>query len=198
MPPAEERTLTLPARAAELARVLEATSVTDAAGNGIELETALVGTVNLLGELRSNRAGLFLAGNGGSAAVAGHSAVDFLNVGKLRATTLHESSMMTCMANDYGYENAFARMITMMAQPGDLLIAISSSGKSANILNAASQMRELGGKVLTLSGFAADNPLRSRGDINFWLDSVDYGMVEIGHQFVLHNVSDRLLKEKTR
>ena len=78
-----------------------------------------------------------------------------------------------------------------MAKPGDALVAISSSGKSPNICNAAAQVRGSGGTVITLSGFASDNPLRRLGDINIWLDSTDYGFVEIGHQFVLHNVADR-------
>ena len=61
----------------------------------------------------------------------------------------------------------------------------------ADIRNAAAQMTSSGGTVITLSGFASDNPLRALGDINIWLDATDYGFVEIGHQFVLHNVADR-------
>ena len=79
-----------------------------------------------------------------------------------------------------------------MASREDALIAISSSGQSANIRNAAAEMRKLGGKVLTLSGFKGDNPLRALGHINFWVASTDYGMVEIGHQFMLHNLADRI------
>jgi len=78
-----------------------------------------------------------------------------------------------------------------------MLISISSSGKSKNIRNAAAKMRELGGTVITLSGFDQNNPLRQLGDVNVWLDSHDYGFVEIGHQFVLHNMADRLRIEKS-
>jgi D-sedoheptulose 7-phosphate isomerase len=134
---------------------------------------------------------VYLVGNGGSAGVASHAATDFFN-SELRALTLHECSLMTCMANDFGYDNAFARMLSQMVEPGDLVVAISSSGKSMNIRNAATQAAARNGQVITLSGFASDNPLRSAGSINFWLDSSDYGMVEIGHQFILHNISDRL------
>ena len=135
---------------------------------------------------------LYIVGNGGSAGVAAHAVTDFFNMGKLRATTLHESSLMTCMANDYGYENAFARMLSQLVQTGDIVIVISSSGKSMNIRNAAQQAAQNGSIVITLSGFDEDNPLRLMGELNFWLDSHDYGMVEIGHQFILHNISDRL------
>jgi D-sedoheptulose 7-phosphate isomerase len=124
--------------------------------------------------------------------VASHAVTDFLNVAKLRATTLHEPSLLTCMSNDFGYEVAFARVLATLASPGDALVAISSSGQSANIRNAAAEMRKLGGQVVTLSGFKRDNPLRALGDVNFWLDSTDYGMVEIGHQFLLHNIADRI------
>ena len=145
----------------------------------------------VLSGVRRNNNAVYVIGNGGSAGVSSHVITDFVNVIKLRAYTLHDPSLITCMANDYGYENAFARLLQQMARPGDVLVAISSSGRSPNIRNAAEQMTSSGGTVVTLSGFAADNPLRALGDINIWLDSTDYGFVEIGHQFVLHNVADR-------
>lgn len=144
-----------------------------------------------LAQACESQGSVYVIGNGGSAGVASHAVIDLVNVAKLRAFTLHEPALLTCMANDYGYEQAFARLLAQMAKPGDVLIAISSSGNSANIRNAATQMTDSGGAVITLSGFAADNPLRSLGDINIWLDSRDYGLVEIGHQFILHNMSDR-------
>lgn len=187
--------MALSARSSELHSVITSTQVTDASGNRLDTEAAILQVLDLLRELRGRKGSLYLVGNGGSAAVASHSVTDFLNVARLRATTLHESSLITCMANDYGYENAFARILSTLAQPGDALIAISSSGKSLNICNAAAKVRELGGSVITLSGFTSDNPLRALGNLNIWLDSRDYGMVEIGHQFVLHNVADRLRLE---
>lgn len=184
--------MTLGARGAELQRIVAATEVTDLAGKRSDAETAVTGMTSMLKELRTAGGRLYLVGNGGSAGVASHAITDFLNVGKLRAMTLHEPSLMTCMSNDYGYEVAFARILTTLASPGDVLIAISSSGQSANIRNAAAEMRKLGGRTITLSGFKRDNPLRALGDVNVWLDSTDYGMVEIGHQFVLHNIADRI------
>jgi D-sedoheptulose 7-phosphate isomerase len=187
--------MALNSRSSELHSIVSTTRVTDASGKQINTEAAILQVLELLRELRSRKGSLYLVGNGGSAAVAGHSVTDFLNVARLRATTLHDSSLITCMANDYGYENAFARILYILAQPGDALIAISSSGKSPNICNAAAKVREIGGTIITLSGFAPDNPLRELGNFNIWLDSHDYGMVEIGHQFVLHNIADRLRLE---
>jgi D-sedoheptulose 7-phosphate isomerase len=140
--------------------------------------------------------GVFVVGNGGSAAVASHVVTDFVNKGGLRASTLHDSALLSCMANDYGYENAFARILRTVAQEGDVLIAISSSGQSVNIHNAVRRMREIGGTAVSMSGFKEDNPLRSLGDLNFWIDSDGYGFVEMGHLFLLHHVADRLASGK--
>jgi len=155
------------------------------------MEEGLGWVFDKLISLRQETRSLYLIGNGGSAGVASHATTDFFNVAKIRATTLHESSLMTCMANDFGYDNAYARMIEQMLKPSDIVIAISSSGKSINIRNAVSVARNSGAYVITFSGFARDNPLRLLGDLNFWIDSDDYGFVEIGHQFILHNISDR-------
>ena len=157
----------------------------------MEIEAGLTAAMQMLVKARNQRNGVYVIGNGGSAGVASHAVIDFVNVAKLRAFTLHEPSVMTCMANDYGYENAFARLLGQAAGPGDVLIAISSSGSSKNICNAAAQVTLGGGAVITLSGFARDNPLRALGDLNIWLDSRDYRLVEVGHQFILHNISDR-------
>jgi len=193
---ADTPNIALSARSSEMHAIISSTQVTDASGKHIDTEAAIVQLLSLLRDLRTRGGSLYLVGNGGSAAVASHSVTDFVNVAGLRAMTLHESSLITCMANDYGYENAFARILSTLARPKDMLIGISSSGNSQNIRNAASKMRELGGSVVTLSGFASDNPLRKLGDFNVWLGSRDYGMVEIGHQFVLHNIADRLRLER--
>ncbi len=195
MPETRIADMALTARSSELHSVITAMQVTDALANRLDPEASILQMLDLLRGLRHRNGSLYLVGNGGSAAVASHSVTDFLNVGRLRAATIHDSSLLTCMANDYGYENAFARILSVLAQPGDALIAISSSGKSPNIRNAAARVREMGGAVITLSGFAPDNPLRALGDFNIWLDARDYGMVEIGHQFVLHNLADRFRSE---
>ena len=135
---------------------------------------------------------VIIVGNGGSAGVVSHILTDFINVNKLNARTLHESTLISCMSNDYGYENSFSEPLSTLAKEKDLLIAISSSGRSANIRNAVISIKEAGGYAITISGFGQDNPLRSMGDLNVWLDSNSYGLVEIGHLFYLHYLSGRL------
>jgi D-sedoheptulose 7-phosphate isomerase len=81
-------------------------------------------------------------------------------------------------------------MIRLWAVEGDLLTAISSSGQSENILNSAATARALGCRVLTYSGFREDNPLRAMGDVNFYVRSESYGVVEVGHSFLAHMCTD--------
>lgn len=186
-------TLDLASRTAEFARVVSASAWTDASGRSMSSDAGAATFMNWVDGLKNSRKRMYIVGNGGSAAIASHAVTDFVNMAKISAFTLHDSSLLTCMANDYGYEVAFARMLAMHAGEGDMLIAISSSGKSPNICNAVESFRSAGGgKVLTLSGFKTGNPLRQLGDLNVWLDSENYGIVEIGHQFVLHNLSDRI------
>jgi D-sedoheptulose 7-phosphate isomerase len=103
---------------------------------------------------------------------------------------------LTCLANDYGYENVFSEGLKTLFTSKDALIAVSSSGSSQNIRNAAVLAKQMGGQVLTFSGFKTDNPLRSLGDYNFWLNSTDYGKVEIGHALLLHILTDELSRRR--
>jgi len=183
--------LSLSFRVNQFSSMFEIIECTKKSGDSTGIEPGMESVMNMLYQARKNDNTVYVIGNGGSAAVASHAVTDLTNVGKFRAFTLHDQSLLTCMVNDYGYENAFSRILGQVAKQEDILIAISSSGRSMNICNAASQMADIGGKVVTLTGFASDNSLRSLGDMNIWLDSNDYGFVEIGHQFILHNLSDR-------
>jgi len=186
--------LTLHSRIQEFALIIAHIRASNAQNQETDPELEIKSFRERLAQLISEHKNLYIVGNGGSAGVAAHAVTDFFNVAKIRATTLHESSLLTCMANDFGYEHAVAKMLGQLLNPGDIVIAISSSGNSMNMRNAAIISREKKAFVLTLTGFSSDNPLRSLGDINIWLDSCDYGFVEVGHQFILHNIADRLNK----
>ncbi len=183
--------LTLQARIDRFSRVIGCVEVTNQHKIICDVEVQQQKIHQYLTDLRKNQKNLYVIGNGGSASVAAHAVTDFFNVAKLRASTLHESSLLTCMANDFGYENAFGRILEQLINQGDMVIAISSSGKSMNMRNAAAIALEKGAYVITLTGFSPNNPLRQLGDSNFWLNSDDYGFVEVGHQFILHNIADR-------
>lgn len=193
--PRDNPDMTLGARAAQFQALLAASEYTDGNGGRLSTEDGITRAMQMLRAARERSSHVYLVGNGGSAGIASHATTDFVNVAKLRAQTVHDSSLLTCMANDYGYENAFARILSQLAGRDDVLVAISSSGRSANIRNAAATVKQKGGQVVTLSGFERGNPLRAMGDLNIWLDSHDYGFVEIGHQFILHNIADRFGRE---
>jgi D-sedoheptulose 7-phosphate isomerase len=183
--------LTLQARVEQFTQVLVSTQVTNEQQKICDTETQIKQLQERLAQLKKDHKNLYIVGNGGSAGVAAHAVTDFFNVAKICATTLHESSLLTCMANDFGYENAIARMLGQLLNSGDIVIVISSSGNSLNMRNAASVATQTGAYVVTFTGFSSENPLRQLGHVNFWLGSNDYGFVEVGHQFILHNIADR-------
>lgn len=152
---------------------------------------------NLLVTARQNGKKMILAGNGGSAAIASHCAVDFSKAANVRSVSFSDPSLITCLANDYGYECWLEKALELYAEEGDIVVLISSSGRSANILRAADYARRHGLLVVTFSGFAANNPLRTRGHLNFWVKSRSYNLVEMLHQFWLLSVCDVLVAGKT-
>ena len=117
-------------------------------------------------------------------------ATDYSKNGGLRSTAFNDASVLTCLSNDYDYSEVFAKQIEWHARGEDLLIAISSSGRSANILKGVAAAKTCGAGVVTLSGFKPSNPLREMGELNVYLASESYGFVEIGHLTVLHSVLD--------
>lgn len=139
---------------------------------------------------------IIIVGNGGSAAMASHVAVDFTKAAGIRAINFNEADLITCFANDYGYEKWVSEALNSYADPGDLAILISSSGKSPNMLNGAAKAKDMGLKVVTLSGFDKDNPLRKLGDIELWSHSADYNVVEMTHHIWLLAIVDYLIAAK--
>lgn len=174
----------------ELGRLLESAEATDAGCSALDLGQALEAFRRFANDAHARGNKLIFVGNGGSAAIASHMAIDFSKNGNLRALALNDGAALTCLGNDLGYAKVFAHQIGLLAQAGDLLVAISSSGRSPNILEAVAAARTAGCAVVTLSGFAADNPLRALGDINFYLGSGEYGFVEVGHLMLCHTMLD--------
>ena len=137
---------------------------------------------------------VIIIGNGGSAAIASHVAVDLTKAARVRAINFNEADLITCFGNDYGYENWMAKALEFYSDAGDVAVIISSSGQSQNVVIGAKAARDLGLQVVTLSGFRADNPLRAIGDLNLWVNSESYNIVETTHQSWLLAVIDRLVE----
>lgn len=166
------------------------TAATDADGNDISLDDAVQWGVAAARGAHDAGNKIMFIGNGGSAGIASHLAIDYTKNGGMRSTAYNDGAALTCLANDLGYEQVFSKQLEMHARSGDLLIAISSSGGSQNILNGVSAARDAGCSVITLSGFSEDNPLRKTGDVNLYVPSGEYGFVEISHLTLGHLILD--------
>jgi D-sedoheptulose 7-phosphate isomerase len=138
---------------------------------------------------------IILVGNGGSASMASHVAVDITKFLKIRSVNFNEPNLLTCFSNDYGYENWVVEALKAYALKGDLVILVSSSGQSKNLINGARKAKKMGLKLVTLTGFRNDNPLRKIGDVNLWADSKIYNIIEMTHHVWLLSLVDFLIKK---
>lgn len=157
-------------------------------------DNILINISSLIWRINKTGKKLIIAGNGGSAAMASHVAVDFTKAANIRAINFNEADLITCFANDYGYENWLTEGLRAYSDEGDLVILISSSGSSPNIINAANFCAKESLNLVTLSGFASDNPLRKKGDFNLWANSSEYNVVEMTHHLWLLSIIDYLIE----
>lgn len=180
-----------------LSTLLAETQMTDREGAPLSLEEGSHRAVEMI--LSGSRK-VMLIGNGGSAAIASHMQNDLCKAVGIRAIVFNEPPLLTALSNDHGYGSIFERPVELWAEPGDLLIAISSSGRSENILRAVQASRVGGCQVITFSGFRSDNPLRQMGDLNFYVASENYGHVETAHMTLTHFLTDcaMTVRPKTR
>ncbi|TAN42102.1 MAG: SIS domain-containing protein [Nitrospirae bacterium] len=166
--------------------------VTDKSGTILPFADGVDRVIDLIRANISGHKFMFI-GNGGSAAISSHMSVDFWKNGGMRAVAFNDSSLLTCIGNDYGYKHVFEKPVEMFADQGDILIAISSSGRSENILLGVQAARAKGCFVITLSGFESDNPLSSLGDYNFYVPAKNFGPVEILHHSICHCILDTIM-----
>ena len=140
--------------------------------------------------IKKNNNKILIFGNGGSAAIASHFSVDMTKIGKIRTVNFNESDLLTCFSNDYGYENWVKKCIEFYSDDGDLIILISSSGESKNMINAAKFCNKKKLKLVTFTGFKNSNKLKKYGNLNFWTKSSIYNHIENIHQYWLLLLTD--------
>jgi len=154
---------------------------------------------NALIAAKKKKSRVFIFGNGGSAAIASHVTVDLTKNIKIKAMNFNEASLITCFSNDYGYERWIEKSIEFYASKGDVVILISSSGKSKNMLNACKVARRKKiSKIITFTGDKKNNPLSKLGDINLWVDSNVYNHIENTHQIWLLSICDLISLNKVK
>jgi len=173
-----------------LHNILTQAEVTDANRERVDTTTAINKIIVMLEDVRDARAKNIFIGNGGSAAIASHMAIDYSKNGRLPSLAFNDGAALTCLGNDLGFERVFSEQVKLHSRPGDLVFAISSSGASPNILAAVRQAQESDCHVVTLSGFSPENPLRQEGLLNWYVNSYEYGFVELSHFFICHLILD--------
>jgi len=174
----------------ELNRLLPLIEVTTDSGKRVSLEEGMEHSVLTILSKKSGNRKIIIIGNGGSAAIASHMQNDLCKAGELRSLVFNEAPLLSALSNDLGYKVAFEFLVNLWAEKGDVLIAISSSGQSENIILAADAAKNKGCSVITFSGFKSNNPLRNKGMINFYVPAEHYGFVELGHSILTHYISD--------
>jgi len=150
-----------------------------------------------LHKLKSDHGHIFFIGNGASSSMSSHFATDFTKNAGIRSYSNNEGSLLTCFSNDFSYETAYMEILKKYMRDGDMLVAISSSGKSKNIINAVDFVRSDFPKssVIGFSGFSKNNPLNAKSNYGLYIDSDEYGFVESGHAYYLHMVIDIFMKK---
>lgn len=143
---------------------------------------------------KEKQAQLFFIGNGGSSAIASHMTADFMKNGGMNTYSLYDNAVTTCMGNDYGYEYIFSKPMEFLVREGDLVVAISSSGNSMNIINAIATAKKKNATVITFTGFKSDNTAKQMGDINVYVPCEKYGIVESIHNLILQQVVDLIME----
>lgn len=146
-------------------------------------------------KVREENKKVFFIGNGGSAAIASHMTVDYMKNGGIVTCSTQESPMLTCLSNDYSYTEVYSKQIESLGSKNDVLVAISSSGNSENIIKAIDAADKTGMKTITLSGFDSYNKISNRGIYNIYVPSYRYGIVESIHQLILQEIVDLLMEE---
>jgi len=162
-----------------------------------DLINQIISAKKVLIHAKKNNAKIMIFGNGGSAAIASHVSVDLTKNANVRCVNYNEADLITCFSNDYGYERWIEKAVDFYADHQDVLILISSSGKSQNMINACKAARNKRmAKIITFTGHEQNNPLSQKGDINFWINSKAYNFVENIHQIWLLTIVDLIIGKR--
>ena len=160
-------------------------------------EGKLVEVKNILLDVKKNKSKIMIFGNGGSAAIASHVSVDLTKNAGIRCANYNEADLITCFSNDYGFDRWIEKAIDFYSDDKDVLILISSSGKSQNMINACKSARNKKiSTIITFTGHEKNNPLYKLGDINFWINNKAYNFVENTHQVWLLTICDLIIGKR--
>ena len=174
----------------ELNEILDGLEVTDGEGTSLDVDEAYALLADWVRECAKSKHRIYFAGNGASASMACHFSTDLAKNSDAPTEVFTDPSLITATGNDMGYDETFAYPLRQRMVPGEVLIAISSSGNSPNTVNAVAAAGELGGRAVTFTAMKPDNRMRASGQLNFYIPADDYGMAESGHAVLLHHLID--------
>jgi len=177
----------------EITKCLLSPRASDADSQPLDIDSAFDRWTDWTVQIREKKRTIFLIGNGASASMASHVAADLAKNAHVHTEVFTDLALITAIANDLSFQEIFSEPLKRRLVPGDMLVAISSSGRSANIIQAVQTTKILGGKVITLSAMQRNNPLHSLGDLNFYIPAPSYGMAETCHAAILHYWIDRTI-----
>ena len=176
----------------ELISALEGTQVV--CNKSLPFEKGVQKLLDCFTKHKQKKTQVFFIGNGGSSSIASHMTADYMKNGGMNTYSLYDNAVTTCMGNDYGYEFVFSKPLEFLGKKDDLLVAISSSGNSANIINAIKVAKEKQMDIITFTGFKEDNQAKQLGDINVYVPIEKYGMVESIHNLMLQQIVDLIME----
>jgi len=136
---------------------------------------------------------IYIFGNGGSSSTANHFAVDMTKNAKVNVDSFSNDDLITCFSNDYGYENWIANVLRYQAKKKDLVIFVSVSGNSPNLVNGVKFCRKNSIDTFSLTGCNKNNKLNKLSNNFFWINSKSYNQVEIVHHMLLLTVVDVII-----
>ncbi len=174
-------------------QMLRRVQVTNNRGESISFDYSIKQFVDFLQSTRHTNNVVYFVGNGASAAMASHFSADIAKNGLIHTEVLTDVSLMSAMANDISYSDVFSEPLKVRFKKNDVLVSISSSGNSENVVRASHVAADKGGKLITLSAMSSANKLRRLGDLNFYLPADTYGFAESGHHTLLHHMVDILV-----
>ena len=157
----------------------------------------IINVKDILVKAKNNGSKIMIFGNGGSAAIASHFSVDLTKNAKVRCFNFNESDLITCFSNDYGYEKWVEKAVNFYGDKGDVLIVISASGKSKNMIYGCEAARaKKFSNIITFTGIDKNNPVSKLGDVNFWINSKAYNFIENIHQIWLLSIVDLIIGKR--
>ena len=163
----------------KLAKLLEESTCRHQ-GTSVSLDIGLKALLEIWSRQVAEDRSVFWIGNGGSAALVAHVSQDLVNKCGIRSLTFNDPALITCMSNDYGYDQVFKRPLLALAREQDVLMAVSSSGMSKNIVDAARAALEIGMDLVTFSAFSAENHLHKlQSTLSFHTPTETYGHAEL-------------------